>query len=149
MKAARNRVRLIGPSLVFGVALGFVACTAAPPPTDDLLAVSEEQMKLRTIQTRDFDIEDRRQAMRGVVAALQDLGFIVERANEPMGLVSAARFAEPNFYNVVGVTVTVRQTSATTTTIRINAIFNNAPVTDSKVYQNFFATLQKSMFIGR
>ena len=46
--------------------------------------------------------------MRGVIAALQDLGFIIERANEPLGLVTAARFAEPNYYDVLGVTVTVR-----------------------------------------
>ena len=33
--------------------------------------------------------------------------------------------------------------------IRANAIFNNEPITDPKIYQNFFATLERSMFIGR
>jgi hypothetical protein len=33
--------------------------------------------------------------------------------------------------------------------IRANAIYNNEPVTDPKVYQNFFATLERSLFIGR
>jgi len=141
--------RALAIGVLLGLGLVLSACTSPPPPTDDLLNVSEEQMKLRTIQTRDFDVKDRRQAMRGVIAALQDLGFIIERANEPLGLVTAARFAEPNFYNVVGVTVTVRQKNENETTIRVNAIFNNAPVTDPKVYQNFFTTLQRSMFIGR
>jgi hypothetical protein len=135
--------------LVGLIAISAAACATKPPPIDDLLAVSEEQMKLRTMQTRSFDVKDRRKAMRGVINALQDLGFIIERANEPLGLVTAARFAEPRFYDVVGVTVTVREVGDGKTVIRANAIFNNAPITDPKVYQNFFATLERSMFIGR
>jgi hypothetical protein len=126
-----------------------IGCQSAPPSTENLLSASEEQMKLRTIQTRSFDVEDRKTAMRGVIAALQDLGFIIERANEPLGLVTAARFAEPNYYDVVGVTVTVREEGEGRARIRANAIFNNAPVTDPHVYRNFFTTLERSMFIGR
>lgn len=121
---------------------------AAPEPSQDLLAPTEAQMKIRSVQTRVFDIADRQQAMRGVITALQDLGFIVERANEPLGLVTAARFAEPNYYDVVGVTVTVRQETPERMMIRANAIFNNKPIEDPKVYQNFFATLERSLFIN-
>jgi hypothetical protein len=106
-------------------------------------------MKLRSIQTRTFEVKDRQLAMRGVIAALQDLGFIIERANEPLGLVTAARFAEPNYYDVVAVTVTVRQETAERLTIRANALYNNKPIDDPKVYQNFFATLERSLFITR
>ena len=122
---------------------------AAPAPSQDLLALTEAQMKIRSIQTRTFDVKDRQLAMRGVIASLQDLGFIIERASEPLGLVTAARFAEPNFYDVVGVTVTVRQESAGRMTIRANAIYNNRPIEDPKVYQNFFATLERSLFVTR
>jgi hypothetical protein len=66
-----------------------------------------------------------------------------------LGLVTAARFAEPNYYDVVGVTVTVRQQEAGRMMIRANAIYNNKPVEDPKVYQNFFATLERSLFITR
>jgi len=124
-------------------------CASPPPAPRDLLAPSDEQMKLRNLQTRQFDVSDRQVAMRGVIAALQDLGFIIERANEPLGLVTAARFAEPNYFDVVGITVTVRPLNDTQTTIRANAIYNNEPVTDPNVYQNFFATLERSLFIGR
>ena len=122
---------------------------AAPEPIQELLAPTEAQMKIRSVQTRTFDVKDRQLAMRGVIAALQDLGFIIERANEPLGLVTAARFAEPNYYDVVGVTVTVRQQEAGRMMIRANAIYNNKPVEDPKVYQNFFATLERSLFITR
>jgi hypothetical protein len=130
------------------LALGATAC-ATPEPASDLLAPTEEQMKLRSIQTRSFEITDRNQAIRGVIAALQDLGFIIERANESLGLVTAARFAEPRYFDVLGVTVTVRSEQGGKMRIRANAIYNNEPVTDPKVYQNFFATLERSMFLGR
>ena len=77
------------------------------------------------------------------------LGFIIERANEPLGLVTAARFAEPNFYDVVGVTVTVRSEAEGRMMVRANAIYNNKPIEDPKVYQNFFATLERSLFVTK
>lgn len=122
---------------------------AAPQPSPDLLVPTEAQMKIRSVQTRSFDIKDRQLAMRGVIAALQDLGFIIERANEPLGLVTAARFAEPNFYDVVGVTVTVRPEAEDRMMIRANAIYNNKPIEDPKVYQNFFATLERALFVTK
>jgi hypothetical protein len=118
-------------------------------PSQDLLAPTEAQMKLRSFQSRTFDVKDRQLAKRGVIAALQDLGFIIERANDPLGLVTAARFAEPNYHNVVGVTVTVRPQAEGRIMIRANAIYNNQPIEDPVVYQNFFATLERSLFITK
>jgi hypothetical protein len=131
------------------VGLALIQGCAAPQPSPDLLAPTEAQMKIRSLQTRSFDLKDRQLAMRGVIAALQDLGFIIERANESLGLVTAARFAEPNFYDVVGVTVTVRSEAEGRMMIRANAIYNNKPVEDPKVYQNFFATLERSLFVTK
>ena len=101
------------------------------------------------MQTREFELSDRGQALRAVIATLQDLGFIIERANEPLGLVTAARFAEPDYYSVIGVTVTVRSVGEGRISIRANAIFNNEPVTDPETYRNFFATLERALFIAR
>lgn len=138
---------IIGALLVAGALLA-QGC-AAPQPTQDLLAPTEAQMKLRSFQTRTFDIADRKAAMRGVIAALQDLGFIIERANEPLGLVTAARFGEPNYASIIGITVTVRPQADGRMMIRANAIFNNMPIEDPAVYQNFFATLERSLFVTR
>ena len=129
--------------------LSFMLGCATPEPSQDLLAPTEAQMKIRSVQTRTFDVKDRQAAMRAVIAALQDLGFIIERANEPLGLVTAARFAEPNYYDVVGVTVTVRPETNGRMMIRANAIYNNKPIEDPKVYQNFFATLERSLFVTK
>jgi hypothetical protein len=137
-----NIVLAISASLLF-------SCASPPVPGPQLLAPTEEQMKLRSFQSRSFDGTSRKQAMRGVIGTLQDLGFIIERANEPLGLVTAERFAEPDFYSVVGVTVTVREQGEGRVMIRANAIFNNAPVDDPEPYQNFFAALERSLFINR
>jgi hypothetical protein len=140
-------IRLVALSIL--LALVSAGCARPPPEPQELLAPTEEQMKIRNLQTRTFDVADRKVAMRAVISALQDLGFIIERANEPLGLVTAARFAEPRYYDVVGVTVTVRSANESQTTIRANAIYNNQPITDPAVYQNFFATLERSLFIER
>ncbi len=134
---------------VAAAACSLLACSAPPKPEPRLLAPTEEQMKLRSYQTRTFDVGDRQRAMRAVIATLQDLGFIIERANEPLGLVTAARFQEPNYYDVIAVTVTVRPQEGGRMMIRANAIYNNAPIEDPTAYQNFFASLQRALFLGQ
>ena len=130
-------------------AVAALACASPPEPEPDLLAPTEAQMKLRSYQSRTLEIDDRQRAMRGVIAALQDLGFIIERANEPLGLVTAARFAEPNYTDIIAVTVTVRPQEGGRMLIRVNAIFNNKPIEDPEAYQNFFATLERALFLNR
>lgn len=139
-------MRVIWRILVTATLLG-QGC--APQPGEDLLAPTAAQTRLRSFQSRTFDVRDRQLAMRGVIAALQDLGFRVERADEPLGLVTAVRFAEPNFYDVVGVTVTVRPLAEGRMLIRATAIYNNKPIDDPKIYQNFFATVERSLFVTR
>jgi hypothetical protein len=121
------------------------ACVGPKGPPEELLSLSEAQMKIRSYQIRAFDVESRDKVVRGVVAALQDLGFIIERANAPMGLVTAGKFAQGGF---VEVTVTVRAKGASQNEVRINAVFNTQPVEDPKVYQNFFAAVERSLFIS-
>ena len=135
--------------LLSAVLLLASACSSPPEPPTNLLGPDAQQAANRAMQTRSFDVKDRKMAMRGVIAALQDLGFIIERANETLGLVTAARFAEPKWSDVVGVTVTVRPQAGGKMEIRANAIYNNQPISDPKVYQNFFATLERSLFVGR
>jgi hypothetical protein len=130
------------------LALLAAAC-AAPRPSANLLAPTEAQTKLRSVQSRTFELSDRLVALRGVMAVLQDLGFVIERANEDLGLVTAAKFAEPNYLDVVAITVTVRPQEGGRFLVRVNAIFNNKPVEDPEVYQNFFAALERSLFVNR
>ena len=148
MKGPTMQRKLTWAGILLAGGLSWHGC-AAPQAPQDLLVPTEAQMKVRSLQTRTFDLKDRHAAIRGVIASLQDLGFIIERTNEGLGLVTAARFAEPNYYDVVTVTVTVRQDSAEKLSIRANAIYNNKPIEDDKVYQNFFAALQRALFLSK
>ncbi len=141
-----NIVRTISVIIVIAGALLLQGC-AAPEPSQDLLALTEAQMKIRSVQTRTFNMKDRQLAMRGVIAALQDLGFIIERANEPLGLVTAARSAEPNFYDVIGVTVTLRKRKETQLVVRASAQYYLRAVEDPAPYQKFFRTLEQALFL--
>ena len=141
-----KRIPFHRASLLLAQALLLAACNA-PQPGPDILSPTEEQTKLRSFQSRTLAVADRQVAMRAVMAVLQDLGFIIERANEPLGLVTAARFAEPNFNDLVAVTVTVRAVGEGQMLVRANAIHNNRPVVDPETYQRFFAALERSLFL--
>jgi hypothetical protein len=138
------RTRLFVFSLVFLLQ----ACVGPQKPPKELLALNEAQMKIRSFQTRAFDVKDQNKVLRGVVAALQDLGFIVERANGPMGLVTAGKFG-PNGNGFVELTVVVRGKGEEQTEVRVNALFNTKPIEDPKVYQNFFIAVERSLFVSR
>jgi hypothetical protein len=135
--------------LILGLAFLLQACVGGgQKPPKELLALNEAQMKIRSFQTRAFEVGDQNKALRAVVAALQDLGFIVERANGPMGLVTAGKFG-PNGRGFVELTVTVRAKGKEQTEVRVNALFNTKPIEDPKVYQNFFTAVERSLFISR
>ena len=141
---ARTRLLILGLALLL-----LQACVGgAQKPPKELLALNEAQMKIRSFQTRAFDAKDQNKVLRGVVAALQDLGFIIERANGPMGLVTAGKFG-PNGHGFVEVTVVVRAKGKEQTEVRVNALFNTKSIEDPKVYQNFFTAVERSLFITR
>ena len=91
------KLRVIRGIVVFAGAFLLHGC-AAPQPSQDLLAPTEAQMKIRSVQTRTFDMKDRQVAMRAVIAALQDLGFIIERAKS----LGAFHMGEINLRGVLG-----------------------------------------------
>jgi hypothetical protein len=124
------------------------ACSA-PEPGPDLLAPSEEQIGMRSYQTRVLDSPDKNHVLRAVIVVLQDLGFIIERANDALGVVTAERFAGSGYStrSVVAVTVTVRERAGDRTEVRVNGVFNSEPIEDPVVYQNFFASLSRSVFL--
>ncbi len=133
--------------LILGICIFIQACVPAAKPPKELLSLTDSQMKIRSYQTRTFDIKDQNKVMRGVVAALQDLGFIVERANAPMGLVTAGKFAGSGHSGFVELTVTVRAKGETQIEVRVNAIHNTKPIEDPKIYQSFFTAVQRSLFL--
>jgi len=110
---------------------------------DQILASAESQVALRSMQSRAFDTTDKIQTMRSVIATLQDLGFVVDKADDVLGTVSGTKL---DGYQL-RMTVTVRPRGETQMIVRANAQYNVTPVEEPGPYQQFFAALEKAMFL--
>jgi hypothetical protein len=104
----------------------------------------QSQMQRRSYQSRAFDTTDKELVLRGVISTLQDLSFVVERADLTLGSVSGTKI-DGGF--PVRITVSVRPRGASQMLVRANAQFNVKPVEDPKPYQDFFSSLEKSLFL--
>jgi hypothetical protein len=108
-----------------------------------LLDSDSSQVQLRSIQTRAFDTTDKEKTLRTVISTLQDLGFVIDKADATLGAVSATKLKG----YALRITVTVRPRGETQLLVRANAQYNITPVTDPQPYQQFFTALEKSMFL--
>lgn len=115
---------------------GCAASTAA-------ITAGGSQVELRQMQTREYETLDRRGVLRSVVATLQDLGFVIDKADFELATISATKLQKYE----IRITVTVRERDGGRVAVRANARFNEQPIEDPKSYQDFFATLDKAMFL--
>jgi len=110
---------------------------------DQALATSESQVALRSMQSRAFDTTDKQKTLRTVIATLQDLGFVIDKADATLGTVSGTKL---NGYSM-RMTVSVRDRGTTQTIVRANAQYNITAIEDPLPYQQFFVALEKAMFL--
>ncbi len=103
----------------------------------------ESQLKLRQMQTRYFDTADKKKTMESVIATLQDLGFVIDKASYELGAVSATKLSGYN----LRMTVNVIPRGTEKMMVRANAQYNVQAVDDPLPYQRFFDALAKSMFL--
>jgi len=77
------------------------------------------------------------------MATMQDLGFVLDKADATLGSVSGTKL---NGYKL-RMTVTVRARGKKQTLVRANAQYGIHPVEDPIPYQQFFTSLEKAMFL--
>ena len=102
----------------------------------------ESPLKIRSMQTRAFDTADENRTLRAIIATLQDFGFVIKKTDEAFGTITARRIDK----YPLRITVTVRPRGETQVLVRMNAYYGR-PVRDPVIYQNFFISLAKSMFL--
>lgn len=126
----------------------FVACimatclTGCIDPYGAAVQANNSQIATRNYQSRMFETADKAAVMRSVIATMQDLDFIIERADEKLGTVSGTSFT-----NSSKMTVSVRTTADKQTIVRANAQSRLHEITNPVAYQNFFNALSQSMFL--
>ncbi len=128
----------------------FAACltliTGCATTHDARILGADNQVESRSMQTRSFDTSDKTIVVRNVISTLQDLSFVIDKADTDLGTVSATRLYKGN---KVRMTVTARSSSTKKSTIvRANAQYNLKPIENPKIYQDFFSSLSKSLFLS-
>ncbi len=103
----------------------------------------ETQLQKRSYQSRIFETADKEKVLRAIISTLQDLGFVIDRADLMLGSISATKQDR----NQIRITVSVRPKGSDRMLVRANAQLNISPIEDPKEYQNFFSSLEKSLFL--
>ncbi len=128
-------------ALGLGLVLVMVGC--ATSSSTQAPEAKKSPVQLRSIQSRVFDTTDLENTLRTVVATLQDLGFVIDKADAVLGTVSATKLAGYR----LRMTVSVRPHGRTQLLVRANAQHNVTAVEDPVTYQQFFNALGQSMFL--
>jgi hypothetical protein len=127
--------------------IALIGITLAGCVTDskkELFTSTASEVQLRGFQSRAFETVDREKTLRTVIATLQDLGFVIGKADSTVGLVTAQKFANQNSAEI---TVTVQSRGTKLTIVRANVQQHLKAVETPEIYQDFFNSLQKAMFL--
>jgi hypothetical protein len=147
-------------------------------PTD-LMRPDQNSLKIRSSQSRSFEVSSDKVLLRSSVAVLQDMGYTIKESASDYGVLTATKEASAvSAGQVVGaialavlggtsmpidktqyITVTMvildkaapNQAAARTTFQRIVRRSDNTtysyPISDPKVYQEFYEKLDKALFL--
>lgn len=123
--------------------MSLTACAVGPQR--GIFDTDKTQLQLRSIQSRTFETIDRERTLRNVIATLQDLGFVIEKADNGLGAVTASKFVGTQELRM---TVTVRANGQKRMLVRANAQYGLSPIEDAETYQDFFHSMEKSMYLA-
>lgn len=129
-------------SLVFLCLMALLcSCTSVH---SDVLGTTQTQVQMRNYQSRMFDTSDKAMVLRAVISTMQDLGFIIERADEKLGTISGTSYVKANASKL---TVSVRSINDKQIVVRVNGQVGLNALDDPIPYQNFFNALGQSLFL--
>lgn len=133
---------------VAGCALG-AGCGTYPGAAQAMFDTGSA-LQSRSYQSRAFDTADAEKTLRAVVTTLQDLGFVIDKADATLGMVSATKLWSYR----VRATVSVRPRGTTQVLVRMNAQYSSIqqpdaarPLDDPAAYQDFFTALAHTLFL--
>ena len=127
---------------VFIVLFGVTLLCGCVSTSQSVLGTQNSQVATRNYQSRTFDTNDKKMVLRSVISTMQDLGFIIDRADETLGTVSGTSFT-----NDSKMTVSVRPSGTKQMLVRANAQAGLREITSPTAYQNFFNALSQSLFL--
>jgi len=122
-------------------ALALLALAACQPELHDFSKPPDSPAKLAAMRSRVFATSDKQKTLRAAIAALQQLDFVVDRADFAGGSVSGAKADE----YLLRVTVTVAPAAADRLLVRAVVRYDVTPVIVADPYEKFFSTLSRML----
>jgi hypothetical protein len=119
-----------------------IAAIAGCSTSRKQVLASGSQVEVRSYQTRTYDTDNKIRVLRAVMATLQDLGFVIDRADDMIGIVSATKLQG----YALSMSISVRP-NGQQMIVRANAQYNLTAVEDPGPYQDFFTSLDKGLFL--
>jgi len=107
----------------------------------DPAKVKQHQLEVQRMQTAVFNTHDRKSVIRGIVAALQDLKFIISEADTEQGLVTAKKYGT----YPIAMTVTIQPISSRQILIHGIAQSKLKTLEDRALYEQFFTSVEKNL----
>ncbi len=115
---------------------------------DQILLTKESAVQLRSYQSRAYDTTNRESVLRSAMATLQDLSFVIDKADFVLGSVTGTKFHKSGYQQVpLKMTIIVRKRNTKQVLVRANAQYGLIAIEDPEPYQDFFTNLSKSMFL--
>ncbi|HTL68405.1 MAG TPA: hypothetical protein VL200_12140 [Lacunisphaera sp.] len=135
------------PLAIASLLAGLAGCGTAPG-----VAVFDtgSQVELRSYQSRLLPGTDREQFLRVVISTMQDLGFVIDKADALLGTVTGTKLAGYE----VRMTVALQAQGRGQFMVRANAQSKSKPtaaavaIEEPGPYQDFFAALEKALFLA-
>ena len=127
--------------VIFSFLMLFISSCANTSAT--ILETDESALKLRSMQSRVFDTNDKTTTLRTIIATMQDLSFVINKADLSLGSVSGTKLKGYK----VDLTVSVMPRGDKQLVVRANASLGIEPVVEPEPYQDFFTSLEKAMFL--
>ena len=122
--------------------LGVLVLSACATQNSHVLS-GGSAVELRSFQTRVFDTTDKHNMLRTIIATLQDLGFIIDKTDEDLGLVTGTKLSGYQ----IRMTVIARSRGDKQLAVRASALYNDKQIEDPVPYQDFFTALEKGLFL--
>jgi len=129
---------------IFVVLVMIATLSGCATTANKALETGESAVKLRSMQTRAFDTTDSKKMIQTVISTMQDLDFVIDKADVALGSVTGTKFVNQA---VVTMTVTVRPRGEKQLLVRANAQYGVQSVEDPETYQDFFTALEKAIFL--
>lgn len=132
------KIRFINCSLFCAV---LCLCAGCVSTRENVLGREQSAVRLRSMQGMTLETQDLNLVLRSTISTLQDFGFILEQADEVLGMVSGTAFPSGAKISVIA------RLRGERVYVRANIQHNMHPVEDPAVYQRFYNALAQSMFL--